>query len=97
MTFPTYRGHRSTYACTRPLTADDVQGAQGDVAEAVELALPRLLLQLLHQDLCLLVHHLQEVRQDGEVEGGSQHLPPLTPLLARADQKDESKIVKGDS
>lgn len=66
-------------------TTDDVQGAQGDVAEAVEGTLPGLLIQLLHQDFCLLVHHLQEVGQDGEVKGGRQHLPPATPLGTSAE------------
>lgn len=72
------------------LTTDNVQGTQGHVTEAVERTLPHLLLQLLHQDLGLLVHHFQEVRQDGEVEGGSQHLSPLTPLMASADQKKKT-------
>jgi len=57
------------------------------VTEAVEFALPRLLLQLLHQNLRLLVHHFQEVRQDREVEGRGQHLPPLMPLAPGADRK----------
>lgn len=61
-------------------TTDDVQGTQGDVTEAVERTLPSSLLQLLHQDVSLLIHHFQEIGQDGEVKGRSQHLPPLTPL-----------------
>lgn len=73
------------------LTTDDVQGTEGDVAEAVERTSPGLRVQLLHQDLGLLVHHLQEVRQDGEVEGGRQHLPPLAPLIPSADREEEEK------
>lgn len=72
------------------LTTDNVQGTQGNVIEAVELTFPCLFLQFLHQNLSLFVHHFQEVRQDGEVEGGSQHLSPLTPLRPGADQKKKT-------
>ena len=78
------------------LTTDNVQGTQGHVIKAVKWTHPCLLLQLLHQDLRLLVHHFQELWQDGEVEGGGQHLPPLTPLRASADQKKKTtRRVKG--
>lgn len=63
------------------------------MVEAVEWTLPCLLLQLLHQDIGLLVHHFQEVGKDGEVEGGSQHLSPPTPLSAGADRKKSGKRV----
>lgn len=61
------------------------------MAETVEGTLPGLQLQLLHQDFSLLVHHLQEVGQDGEVKGGSQHLPPATPLGASAAKHEEHR------
>lgn len=82
---------KNCHSCTfsvHILTTDNVQGTQCHVIEAVEWTLPCLLVQLVHQDLSLLVHHLQEVRQDGEVEGGSQHLSPLTPLCPSADEKE---------
>lgn len=79
------------YCIIHILTTDDVQGTEGDVIEAVEWTSPHLFLQLLHQDLCLLVHHLQEVSQDGEMEGGCQHLPPLTPLFSCAAQSQGNK------
>lgn len=71
--------NRHTYAFISP-TANDVECTESDVAETVERTLPCLLLQLLHQDAGLLIHHFQEVSQDREVEGGSQHLSPFTPL-----------------
>lgn len=61
-------------------TTNDVESAESDVAETVEWTLPCLLLQLLHQDAGLLIHHFQKVSQNREVEGGSQHLSPFTPL-----------------
>lgn len=61
------------------------------MTEAVEWTLPGMLLQLLHQGVGLLVHHFQEIRQDGEVEGGSQHLSPLAPLRASANWKKTSE------
>lgn len=42
-------------------TTDDVQRTEGDVTETVEWTFPGLLLQLFHQNLCLLIHHKQEV------------------------------------
>ena len=68
------------------LTSDNIQCTEGDVIEAVEWTLPCLLLQLFHQNFCLLVHHFQEVRQDGKVEGWRQHFPPLAPLSPSANQ-----------
>lgn len=79
------------YFCS--LTTNNVQGTEGDVVEAVERTLPCLLLQLLHQDVGLFVHHFQEVGQNREVEGGSQHLSPRAPLSTGADQKKNGKCV----
>lgn len=90
-----HRSHMHLLLCVyfSSLTTNNVQGAEGDVVEAVERTLPCLLLQLLHQDVGLLVHHFQEVSQDGEVEGGSQHLSPRTPLCAGADRKKSGTLV----
>lgn len=62
-------------------TTYDVQSTQGYVAEAVERLSISLLLHLLNQNICLFIHHFQEVREDREVEGWSQHFTPVTPLL----------------
>lgn len=58
------------------------------MVEAVEGALACLLVQLLHQHIGLLIHHLQELRQDGEVECGGEQLPPPTPLVPRAGERE---------
>ena len=44
-------------------------------------------LQLGDQHPRLLIEHVHELIQDGEVEGGRQHLPPLVPLGACGGQK----------
>lgn len=66
------------------------------MVEAVEGALACLLVQLLHQHLGLLVHHLQELRQDGEVEGGGEQLPPPPPLVPRAGEREVRSEGRGE-
>ena len=63
------------------LTTYNIKGTESDVVKAVEGPFSCLLLQLFHQDLGLLVHHLQKLCQNGEVEGGGQHLAPPPPLV----------------
>lgn len=65
-------------------TTDDVQSAQCDVATAVEGSPAHKGFQPTNQNLRLLLHHFQEVLQDGEVERGSQHLSPPAPLVSAA-------------
>lgn len=82
--------------CRHVRTTDDIQGAQCDTTEAVERSSSGLLLQFLHQDLGLLVHHLQKVGQDGEMKGGSEELsslPPLVPGTTTTREKDSLIMI----
>ena len=69
--------------------ADDVQGAVGDQGEDVKLlGLAGEGLQDVVTELhTMLVHHVEEVLEDLEMEGGCQHLPPGVPLAASAGQE----------
>ncbi len=69
--------------------ADDVQGAVGDQGEDVKLlGLAGEGLQDVVTELhTMLVHHVEEILEDLEVEGGCQHLPPGVPLAPSAGQE----------
>ena len=73
--------YHTPIAQTPSRTADNVQRCLGDKGEHVHPLSVRPL-QLLHQHPCLLVEHIHELIEDGEVEGGRQHLAPLVPLGA---------------
>ena len=62
-------------------TTDDVECGLCDEGEHID-ALASSLLQLGDQHPRLLVEHVHELVQNGEVEGGCQHLPPFVPLDA---------------
>ena len=69
--------------------ANDVQGAVGDQGEDVKLlGLAGEGLEDVVTELhTMLVHHVEEILEDLEMEGGCQHLPPGVPLAASAGQE----------
>jgi hypothetical protein len=67
---------------THALTADDVQGALGDIRIDVEALGSDFLPQLADQDLALLREHFHEAVQYLEVEGRCDHLPVGVPFLS---------------
>lgn len=77
------------------LTTDNIKSTESDVTEAVKLTFSCQLVQLFHQKFCLLVHHLQEVRQDGKVEGRGQYPPALLPLFPCANQRNSEGLDMG--
>lgn len=56
------------------------------MVEAVEGSFSCVLVKFVNEDLCLLVHHLQEVGKDGEMEGWCEEFssaPPFIPCTER--------------
>lgn len=71
---------------TLGLTTDNIQGTECNVVEAVEGSFACLFVKFLYQNLRLFIHHLQELVEDGEVEGGGQHLSSPAPFVPCAEQ-----------
>lgn len=91
MDITTITKHKKTHTHTH--TTDDIESAECDVAEAVEGPFPCLRVKFVNEDLGLLVHHLQEVGQNGEMEGGREELSSAPPFIPRTER--EREIIRG--